>query len=110
MSLSSSSSPQVNLHQSPPMDMFIPYKNVLFMCILILWIGPTSIFLLAVLSTILYGPAATLPMWRQLIRDTFKECSQLYLIATHEPTTPGEKSFSLRTVAKNIKTRIYDTI
>ena len=108
--MSSSPSPQVNLPQSPPMDTFFPYKNVLFMCIMILWFGPTSIFFLAVLSTILYGPAATLPLWRQLIRDTFKECNQLYLIATQEPNTPGDNSFSLRTVAKNIKTRFYDTL
>jgi hypothetical protein len=106
-----SSSPSLQIPPSSPQsDIFIPYKNVLFMCILILWFGPTSVFFLAVLSTILYGPKVTLPLWRQLIRDTFKECSQLYLIATHEPTTPEENSFSLRKVAKNIKTRFYDTL
>lgn len=105
-----SSPSQLNLPSSPPVDMNVPYKNVLFMCIMILWFGPTSVFFLAVLSTVLYGPAATLPLWRQLIRDTFKECNQLYLIATHEPTTPEDQSFLLRTVAKKLKNRFYDTL
>jgi Na+-transporting NADH:ubiquinone oxidoreductase subunit NqrB len=90
----------------------IPYRNVLFWGFLLMWIGPTSIFVCLVAATILYGPMATLPLWRQLARDTMQESSQLYELATHEPTSPEgtTPSSTLRLIATRIKNRFYDTM
>ena len=96
--------------QHPSID--VPYKNVLFVTLLLLWYGPTSMLFLVVLTTVLYGPVVTLPFWRRLIRETYQECFQLYAMATQEPLENKESVglFTLRSVAKKLKNRFYDTL
>lgn len=108
--------PSVSPHlplRPPVID--VPYKNVLFVVILLLWYGPISMLFLTVLTTVLYGPVVTLPFWRRLLRETYQECCQLYVMATHEQIASPENNdsvglFTLRSVAKKLKNRFYDTL
>lgn len=113
MSLDVNSPDSSNLVSHPqPID--VPYKNVLFVTILLLWYGPTSILSLAILTTFLYGPVVTLPVWHRLIRETYKECCQLYSVASQESIASSGNNepvgFTLRSVAKKLKNRFYDTL
>lgn len=94
----------------------IPYKNLMFMTVMMLWLGPTSMLFVMLAATVLYGPVATLPLWRRLIKDTYCEYHQLYVLLTQDPvaTTPNPQlsssSSMLRSIGKKIKHQFYDTL
>jgi len=73
----------------------LPYKNAVFLAFLLAWLGPTALVFLMLAITVVYGPTVTLPLWRQLLRDAYQECYQLYLLASPTPPPDSVEKVSL---------------
>jgi hypothetical protein len=90
------------------------YKNVLFLCFLLVWFGPVSIILVLVVSSILYSPSKTLPPIKELVKQTYEECMTLIKVFNTESqlsdTTATETNKVFSSLTRNIRNRFYDTL
>jgi hypothetical protein len=90
------------------------YKNILFLCFLLIWFGPMSITLVLVVSSVLYSPSETLPRIRSIAKQTYEECMTLIKTLNVEAqladATVSETNRGWSSLTRNIRNRFYDTI
>ena len=65
----------------------VEYKNTLFFSFLLIWYGPTAIFLFFVMATLIYGPIDVFPFAKLWISKIVEESTKL--IATGFPPQTG---------------------